>query len=125
MNVKVNKFKKYMYTLLISIVCFLFTPITVEACELESDVGIVDVINFNETTEDIPTEIKEPIEKGLSLLEYFVITIGIVVIIIGGVLLAINFFGHQNDMKVAGFIAIGVGMFLTVIPIFAHWIAGR
>lgn len=120
MNAKVNKLKKCLYTLLISMVCFLFTPVTVEACESQ----YISVVNFD-GEDELPKEIKEPIEKGMTLLEYLVVTIGIVVLIVGIVLLAISFFGHQNDMKIAGFIGVGAGIVIIAAPFIAKWIAGR
>ena len=125
----------FLSTLMMFSMCFFFSNTIVKACDdtpQQSAIAVgFDVIQFEGEGEgdgggaELPKEITEPIEKGLSLLEYLVVTAGIVVVIIGFVLLGISFFGHQNDMKVMGLIAIGVGAVNIVAPFVANWIAGR
>ena len=77
------------------------------------------------STIEIPKEVKEPVEKGKAFMAYIIISIGGICILVGLLFLAINFFGHQQDMKMAGIIAIGVGLMLCCGTIFVNWITGQ
>lgn len=100
--------------------CFFYAPKEVHAAEP----GTVQVGTSRQiySSSEIPAEVKKPIEKGTNLVSYLVTTAGVVVFLVGLVLLAISFFGHQSDMKIQGLIALGVGLLLAAGPTLAKWI---
>ncbi len=111
----------YMFSMLAVLMgCFFYTPKEAHAAET----GTVQVSTSRQiySSSDIPTEVKKPIEKGTNLVSYLVTTAGVVVFLVGLVLLAISFFGHQSDMKIQGLIALGVGSLLAAGPSIAKWI---
>lgn len=139
---KKNRIRMFLLsTLMMFSMCFFFAPINVSACASECDDGLnakmktvicndglgagVDVGQPSGTGDELPSEITEPIDKGMKLLEYLVITIGIVAIMVGLVLLGLSFWGHQNDLKIASFIALGAGLVILAAPSIAKWLAGR
>lgn len=74
--------------------------------------------------QEVPEEVKNPIDKGLSLIVYLVIVSGIMIFLVGLVLLAITFLGHQQDMLMKGILALGAGALLAAGPFIAEWIFG-
>lgn len=112
----------YMFTMLAVLMgCFFNTPAKVKAAEP----GTAQISAQAQTiafSSDIPEEVTNPIEKGKSLVAYAVVAAGWVAFLVGLLLLAISFFGHQSDMKIQGFVALGVGALLGVGPTIANWI---
>lgn len=111
----------YMFTMLAVLMgCFFYTPEEVKAAE--QPVSISAQVQMVAFSGDIPEEVTKPIEKGKSLVAYAVVAAGWVAFLVGLLLLAISFFGHQSDMKIQGFVALGVGALLGVGPTIANWI---
>jgi len=123
---KKNRIRLFLFSALMMFsMCFFFSTMSVKACgSVNLEIGAVgdNVVNYE--TEPLPPEITQPIEKGMSLLEYLIITLGGVVVLVGIVLLAISFFGHQNDMKITGFIALGAGLVIMASPQIVDWLKG-
>lgn len=111
----------YMFTMLAVLMgCFFYAPKEVKAAEP----GTVQVSATMQTvqTGDIPNDVVKPIENGKKLVAYVVVAAGWVSFLIGLLLLAISFFGHQSDMKIQGLVALGAGALLGVAPTIATWI---
>jgi lipoprotein len=100
--------------------CFFYAPKEVKAAEP----GTVQVSATMQTvqTGDIPNDVVKPIENGKKLVAYVVVAAGWVAFLVGLLLLAISFFGHQSDMKIQGLVALGAGALLGVAPTIATWI---
>ena len=100
--------------------CFFYAPKDVKAAEP----GTVQVSATMQTvqTGDIPNDVVKPIENGKKLVAYVVVAAGWVSFLVGLLLLAISFFGHQSDMKIQGLVALGAGALLGVAPTIATWI---
>lgn len=100
--------------------CFFYAPKEVKAAEP----GTVQVSATMQTvqTGDIPNDVVKPIENGKKLVAYVVVAAGWVSFLVGLLLLAISFFGHQSDMKIQGLVALGAGALLGVAPTIATWI---
>lgn len=100
--------------------CFFYAPKEVKAAEP----GTVQVSATMQTvqTGDIPNDVVKPIENGKKLVAYVVVAAGWVLFLVGLLLLAISFFGHQSDMKIQGLVALGAGALLGVAPTIATWI---
>lgn len=82
------------------------------------------VVQSSNVGQNVPEEVKDPINKGLSLLVYLIIVAGIIIFLIGLVLLGITFIGHQQDQFVKGILALGVGILLAAGPFIAEWLFG-
>jgi len=111
----------YMFTMLAVLMgCFFYAPKEVKAAEP----GTVQVSATMQTvqTGDIPNDVVKPIENGKKLVAYVVVAAGWVSFLVGLLLLAISFFGHQSDMKIQGLVALGAGALLGVAPTIATWI---
>ncbi len=111
----------YMFTMLAVLMgCFFYAPKEVKAAEP----GTVQVSATMQTvqTGDIPNDVVKPIENGKKLVAYVVVAAGWVSFLLGLLLLAISFFGHQSDMKIQGLVALGAGALLGVAPTIATWI---
>lgn len=111
----------YMFTMLAVLMgCFFYAPKEVKAAEP----GTVQVSATMQTvqTGDIPNDVVKPIENGKKLVAYVVVAAGLVSFLLGLLLLAISFFGHQSDMKIQGLVALGAGALLGVAPTIATWI---
>lgn len=111
----------YMFTMLAVLMgCFFYAPKEVKAAEP----GTVQVSATMQTvqTGDIPNDVVKPIENGKKLVAYVVVAAGWVSFLLGLLLLAIYFFGHQSDMKIQGLVALGAGALLGVAPTIATWI---
>ncbi len=120
---KKNRIRMFLLsTLMMFSMCFFFSVTPVKAYDADYSAEITIGTDVICRTTELPPEITEPIEKGESLLEYFVTTIGGVVVLVGIVLLAISFFGHQNDMKITGFIALGAGFVILAAPSIVDWL---
>ncbi|MBQ8318897.1 MAG: hypothetical protein IJX85_11185 [Lachnospiraceae bacterium] len=121
---KKNRIKMFLVsTLMIFSMCFLISVEHVKACEsVRYAVGGAgaEVVSFS--ADELPKEITEPIEKGTKLMEYLVGTLGGIVVLVGLILLAISFFGHQNEMKITGFIALGAGLVILAAPSIVDWL---
>lgn len=81
-------------------------------------IGIESVILNN----DIPSEIQEPIKKGVSLIVYLVISAGVVIALVGIILGGIAWIGHQPDMKINALIFIIVGAIVALGPVIINWL---
>lgn len=111
----------YMFTMLAVLMgCFFYAPKEVKAAEP----GTVQVSATMQTvqTGDIPNDVVKPIENGKKLVAYVVVAAGWVSFLVGLLLFAISFFGHQSDMKIQGLVALGAGALLGVAPTIATWI---
>ncbi len=106
--------------------CLFLCPIRTDAKERKviQDKGTVYEQIMN-TYEDIPSEIKDPVEKGKHLICYLVIALGAVVTIAGGIMLGVAWLGHQQDMQVRGFIFFFVGIFFVLLPIIINWLVPK
>ena len=61
-------------------------------------------------------------EKGKNLTAYIIATIGFIVLAVGLLMEVIAWFGHQNDMKIQGLVAIGAGALLGSAGSIAAWL---
>lgn len=110
--------------MLILSVCFLFCAnmTNARASELTYGNGMAEAMYS--AADDIPEEITQPIERGKQLMAYLVISLGGLIALIGIVFLGIAFLGHQQEMKLQGFIFLGVGVILFAGPLVINWILG-
>lgn len=111
----------YMFTMLAVLMgCFFYTPEEVKAAE--QPVSISAQVQMVAFSSDIPEEVTKPIEKGKILTAYAAASLGFIIVVVGFVLEVIAWFGHQNDMKISGWIAIGAGALLGSAGAIAAWI---
>ncbi len=121
---KKNKIRIFLVsTLMMLSMCFLFSSIRVNAKEINSfkTNNRTEVIMNNYNFDDIPGEIKEPVDKGKKLVVYFTISLGAVFALVGGVLWLITLTGHATDMKMAGVISFWIGIVMVLLPIIINW----
>lgn len=101
--------------------CFFYTPEKVKAAEPQG-AQISAQVQTVAYSSDIPEEVKKPIEKGKNLIAYIVAALGFIIFLVGLVMEVVAWFGHQNDMKIQGLIALGAGTLLGSAGIIAAWI---
>ena len=112
----------YMFTMLAVLMgCFFYTPEKVKAAEPQG-AQISAQVQTVAYSSDIPEEVKKPIEKGKNLIAYIVAALGFIIFLVGLVMEVVAWFGHQNDMKIQGLIALGAGTLLGSAGIIAAWI---
>ena len=101
--------------------CFFYTPEKVKAAEPQG-AQISAQVQTVAYSSDIPEEVKKPIEKGKKLVAYCVAALGFIILVIGLLMEVVAGFGHQNDMKIQGLIAIGSGALLGSAGAIAAWL---
>lgn len=112
----------YMFTMLAVLMgCFFYAPKKVKAAEPQG-AQISAQVQTVAYSSDIPEEVKKPIEKGKNLIAYIVAALGFIIFLVGLVMEVVAWFGHQNDMKIQGLIALGAGTLLGSAGIIAAWI---
>lgn len=112
----------YMFSMLAVLMgCFFYTPEKVKAAEPQG-AQISAQVQMAAYSSDIPEEVKKPIEKGKNLTAYIVAAIGFIILAVGLLMEVIAWFGHQNDMKIQGLIAIGAGALLGSAGAIAAWL---
>lgn len=112
----------YMFGMLAVLMgCFFYTPEKVKAAEPQG-AQISAQVQTVAYSSDIPEEVKKPIEKGKNLIAYIVAALGFIIFLVGLVMEVVAWFGHQNDMKIQGLIALGAGTLLGSAGIIAAWI---
>lgn len=101
--------------------CFFYTPEKVKAAEPQgAQIGAqVQTVAYSS---DIPEEAKKPIENGKKFVAYLVASLGFIIFLVGLVMEVVAWFGHQNDMKIQGLIALGAGTLLGSAGAIAAWI---
>lgn len=101
--------------------CFFYTPEKVKAAEPQGAQisAQVQTVAFNS---DFPEEVTKPIDKGKNLTAYIVAAIGFIILVVGLLMEVIAWFGHQNDMKIQGLVAIGAGALLGSAGAIAAWL---
>lgn len=87
----------------------------------EAYVSAGDVICSNE---DVPGEIKKPIEKGKSLFTYIIRVIGWLMVVFGIIFFAISFPTHQTDQRIMGGVSFFIGLLVAFAPEIAAWVTG-
>lgn len=95
-------------------------PVKTYACERGTEKQII-LKGVDTEGSSIPTEVKEPIEKGESFIIFLVTRFGGIALLIGIVLAAIAWLGHQPEMKLTSVIFVGVGILLAFGPRIADW----
>ena len=111
----------YMFTMLAVLMgCFFYTPEEVKAAE--QPVSISAQVQMVAFSSDIPEEVTKPIEKGKNLAAYIVASLGFIILVAGFVMEVVAWFGHQNDMKISGLIAMGAGALLGSAGAIAAWL---
>lgn len=123
------KIKKIIYMFMLFAVlcgCFFYTPKKICAKEqsVQQTVEATMTARIVNNNNDVPQEIKEPIEKGKGLFTYIIRVLGWLVVVFGFVFLAISFFSHQTDQRIMGAIALFVGLLIAFSPEIANWITG-
>lgn len=112
----------YMFSMLAVLMgCFFYIPEKVKAAEPQG-AQISAQVQTVAYSSDIPEEVKKPIEKGKNLIAYIVAALGFIIFLVGLVMEVVAWFGHQNDMKIQGLIALGAGTLLGSAGIIAAWI---
>lgn len=112
----------YMFGMLAVLMgCFFYTPEKVKAAEPQG-AQISAQVQMEAYSSDIPEEVKKPIEKGKNLIAYIVAALGFIIFLVGLVMEVIAWFGHQNDMKIQGLIALGAGTLLGGGGAIAAWL---
>lgn len=112
----------YMFSMLAVLMgCFFYTPEKVKAAEPQG-AQISAQVQMAAYSSDIPEEVKKPIEKGKNLTAYIVAALGFIIFLVGLVMEVVAWFGHQNDMKIQGLIAIGAGALLGSAGAIAAWL---
>ena len=111
----------YMFGMLAVLMgCFFYTPEEVKAAE--QPVSISTQLQMVAFSSDIPEEVTKPIDKGKKLVAYVVASLGFIILVVGFVMEVIAWFGHQNDMKIQGLVAIGAGALLGSAGAIAAWL---
>lgn len=112
----------YMFGMLAVLMgCFFYTPEKVKAAEPQG-AQISAQVQTVAYSSDIPEEVKKPIEKGKNLIAYIVAALGFIIFLVGLVMEVVAWFGHQNDMKIQGLIALGAGALLGSAGVIAAWL---
>lgn len=112
----------YMFSMLAVLMgCFFYAPKEVKAAEPQG-AQISAQVQTVAYSSDIPEEVKKPIEKGKNLIAYIVAALGFIIFLVGLVMEVVAWFGHQNDMRIQGLIALGAGTLLGSAGIIAAWI---
>ena len=112
----------YMFSMLAVLMgCFFYAPKEVKAAEPQG-AQISAQVQTVAYSSDIPEEVKKPIEKGKNLIAYIVAALGFIIFLVGLVMEVVAWFGHQNDIKIQGLIALGAGTLLGSAGIIAAWI---
>lgn len=112
----------YMFGMLAVLMgCFFYTPEKVKAAEPQG-AQISAQVQTVAYSSDIPEEVKKPIEKGKNLIAYIVASLGFIIFLVGLVMEVVAWFGHQNDMKIQGLIALGAGALLGSAGVIAAWL---
>lgn len=112
----------YMFSMLAVLMgCFFYTPEKVKAAEPQG-AQISAQVQTMAYSSDIPEEVKKPIEKGKNLIAYIVAALGFIIFLVGLVMEVVAWFGHQNDMKIQGLIALGAGALLGSAGVIAAWL---
>ncbi len=112
----------YMFSMLAVLMgCFFYTPEKVKAAEPQG-AQISAQVQTVAYSSDIPEEVKKPMEKGKNLIAYIVAALGFIIFLVGLVMEVVAWFGHQNDMKIQGLIALGAGALLGSAGAIAAWI---
>lgn len=112
----------YMFSMLAVLMgCFFYTPEKVKAAEPQG-AQISAQVQTVAYSSDIPEEVKKPIEKGKNLIAYIVAALGFIVLAVGLLMEVIAWFGHQNDMKIQGLVAIIAGALLGSAGAIAAWL---
>lgn len=101
--------------------CFFYAPKEVKAAE-QQGAQISAQVQTVAYSSDIPEEVKKPIEKGKNLIAYIVAALGFIIFLVGLVMEVVAWFGHQNDMKIQGLIALGAGALLGSAGVIAAWL---
>ena len=124
MDKKLKKRKNmilYMFSMLAVLMgCFFYAPKEVKAAE--QPVSISAQVQMVAFSSDIPEEVTKPIEKGKNLAAYIVASLGFIILAVGLLMEVIAWFGHQNDMKIQGLVAIGAGALLGSAGAIAAWL---
>ena len=112
----------YMFTMLAVLMgCFFYAPKEVKAAEPQG-AQISAQVQTVAYSSDIPEEVKKPIEKGKNLIAYIVAALGFIIFLVGLVMEVVAWFGHQNDMKIQGLIALGAGALLGSAGVIVAWL---
>ncbi len=112
----------YMFGMLAVLMgCFFYTPEKVKAAEPQG-AQISTQVQTVAYSSDIPEEAKKPIERGKNFVAYIVASLGFVILLVGLVMEVVAWFGHQNDMKIQGLIALGAGALLGSAGTIAAWL---
>ena len=112
----------YMFSMLAVLMgCFFYAPKEVKAAEPQG-AQISAQVQTVAYSSDIPEEVKKPMEKGKNLTAYIIAAIGFIVLAVGLLMEVIAWFGHQNDMKIQGLIAILAGALLGSAGAIAAWL---
>lgn len=112
----------YMFTMLAVLMgCFFYAPKEVKAAEPQG-AQISAQVQTVAYSSDIPEEVKKPIEKGKNLIAYIVAALGFIIFLVGLVMEVVAWFGHQNDMKIQGLVALGAGALLGSAGVIAAWL---
>lgn len=101
--------------------CFFYAPKEVKAAEPQG-AQISAQVQTVAYSSDIPEEVKKPVEKGKNLIAYIVAALGFIIFLVGLVMEVVAWFGHQNDMKIQGLIALGAGTLLGSAGAIAAWL---
>lgn len=101
--------------------CFFYAPKEVKAAEPQG-AQISAQVQTEAYSSDIPKEVKKPIEKGKIFIAYIAAALGFMIFVVGLVMEVIAWFGHQNDMKIQGLIALGAGVLLGSAGAIAAWL---
>lgn len=123
-----KKMKYLLVMLAVLMGCFSFVPVRAQAHERENEVVEISQKHVDITIiarNDVPTEIKQPIEKGKSLFTYLIRVTGWMIAIFGFLFFAISFFSHQTDQRITGAIAFFIGLLVAFAPEITSWITGQ
>lgn len=131
MIIKKNMVKLFMGMMLISCSIF-FVP----AGRAEAKTDGITVINYggNNNTESSGgsngadtgvTDLDKSIDRGTSLLEGLARALGAAITLVGIVIAAIGFFGHQEELKAKAPITIFVGVFIYFAKEIMNFLLGK
>lgn len=124
--IKFNKKQIYVLsTLVLFTMCFsFFQPVKAHAEERKTTNEIMKTVSVDVSGKDVPEEIKSPIQKGLMLLGWLVISLGAMALLAGFALMAFDKFtggGHAGSGAIGIKIAV-LGVFLILAPVTISWL---
>ena len=121
MSLRKKKIVMYVSMLFMTMCLFFSNPVSVKAKENNNDIQIITTVTLN--NDDIPKEIKEPVERGKRLLSYLIMSIGAIFALIGFVMFLYSLAGHP-EQRLQSILFFGAGLLTAFSPVIVNWLLG-